>query len=606
MRRTVESEPLQTTRGPSGEPASWAVADPLDEVFEERAPRVTGAELRPELAMAAAFLTAAVAVAVWIPATREWDWPLAVALITSYAVVSRISFHVGAVVAVPTQLVMVPMLFALPVPMVPLAVGAGLILGGLPNVITGRAPPERLVLSLTDSIHALGPALVLGLAAAGELNPSDWPLYAAAFIAQSALDLLVTLVRAPVGRSVELQIRARVHAWIYIVDTLLTPVGILAALAAQLHAYAPVLVVSLGLLLLLLARERTARILQARDRLAALRRERTRVDTAVRRIGESFASNLDGEALLDITLRASVDALDASGGRALMRPEAGRPLVESARVGELAECEHALAAVEATVTKAGTAADLTSGACAAMGYPLRQIGERGEVMRVLAVVRVGEPFAASERELFHYLAAQASVSIENAALHEQLHRQALTDGLTGLSNHRRFQELLQSQVEHARRLGSPLGLIILDVDDFKNVNDSYGHQTGDLVLEQIAQVLRDTCRASDEPARYGGEEFALAMPGMRIDEAEMLAERLRTSIESLEIPLASGGLARVTASFGVAAIPDDAADIPDGARLKVSLLAAADTALYVAKRSGKNRTSRALPPNSEPLRRAAS
>jgi diguanylate cyclase (GGDEF)-like protein len=133
-----------------------------------------------------------------------------------------------------------------------------------------------------------------------------------------------------------------------------------------------------------------------------------------------------------------------------------------------------------------------------------------------------------------------------------------------------------------------MGLIMLDIDDFKRVNDTYGHLQGDLVLREVARVLRQSSREIDEPARYGGEEMAVALPQTDLEGAYRFAERVRRRIESLELPLIDGdGTLRVTASFGAASLKTVAADGKD------SLVAAADAALYRAKRSGKNRTVKA-------------
>ena len=145
------------------------------------------------------------------------------------------------------------------------------------------------------------------------------------------------------------------------------------------------------------------------------------------------------------------------------------------------------------------------------------------------------------------------------------------------------------EVERAKRFGNEMGLIMLDIDNFKRVNDTYGHMQGDLVLREVARVLRESSREIDEPARYGGEEMAVALPGTDLDGAFNFAERVRHAIESLELPLIEGGgTLRVTASFGAAACQGD-----DGDADKDVLVAAADAALYRAKRSGKNRTVRA-------------
>jgi diguanylate cyclase (GGDEF)-like protein len=138
---------------------------------------------------------------------------------------------------------------------------------------------------------------------------------------------------------------------------------------------------------------------------------------------------------------------------------------------------------------------------------------------------------------------------------------------------------------------------MLDIDDFKQINDTYGHQQGDVVLREVARVLRENARQVDEPARYGGEEMAVALPQTDLDGTYLLAERVRESIASLQIHRldGDGGHLQVTASFGVAAFPESA-------RGKDRLIAAADAALYAAKRAGKNRTVRAeaAPPPAVP------
>ena len=162
-----------------------------------------------------------------------------------------------------------------------------------------------------------------------------------------------------------------------------------------------------------------------------------------------------------------------------------------------------------------------------------------------------------EHDLFSSLANSAALSLENVGLHETIQRQAVTDELTGLYNHRRFQEFLTDEVERFRRFGEDLGLMMLDIDDFKRVNDNYGHLQGDEVLREVARVLKETSREVDEPARYGGEEMAVALPQTGLQGAFEFAERVRARIEQLRVPLLEGdGTIRVTASFGVAALPD--------------------------------------------------
>jgi diguanylate cyclase (GGDEF)-like protein len=203
----------------------------------------------------------------------------------------------------------------------------------------------------------------------------------------------------------------------------------------------------------------------------------------------------------------------------------------------------------------------------------------------LTVGRRGRPFTDDERELLQSLAAQAALALENVDLHFQIRRQAVTDELTGLANHGRFQQLLGAEAEQVRRYHHPLGLIMLDVDDFKAINDTYGHLQGDVVLRAVARVVRDNSREADTPARYGGEEMALILPHTDLEGAYAIAERMRAAIEALCIPRIGGeGSLRATASVGVAATRDGTRE---------ALIADADAALYEAKRQGKNRTIRA-------------
>ena len=154
---------------------------------------------------------------------------------------------------------------------------------------------------------------------------------------------------------------------------------------------------------------------------------------------------------------------------------------------------------------------------------------------------------------------------------------ATTDGLTGLINHRTFQERMTEEVNRALRYAIPLPLIVLDVDCFKLFNDAYGHPAGDLVLKAVAGILRDCVRSTDLVARYGGEEFVLILPMTEMEGARAFAERLRTAIESHSWPLRA-----ITASFGVAALRP-------GEESGAELIARADRALYRSKAAGRNR-----------------
>jgi len=327
---------------------------------------------------------------------------------------------------------------------------------------------------------------------------------------------------------------------------------------------------------------------QLAERLAELNQERARLQEAMRRIGETFASNLDREGLLEIVVKTAVDGVGAEAGRASVRPNANSPLEQVTLTGSVDGLEEAVRAAEAKVLETGEPCEASVDGVAALSHPMRRGDDvHARVSGVISVARRDRSFTLAERELFHYLAEQAAVSIENVGLHETVERQAVTDELTGLFNRRRFQEAMATEVERSKRFGQPVGLVLLDLDDFKGVNDTFGHQQGDLVLREVARVLRETSREIDEPARYGGEELAVVLPGTDLEGAYNLAERVRAGIEELSLPLLDGdGALRVTASFGVATLPGSADDMR-------GLVAAADEALYRAKRAGKNRTVRA-------------
>jgi len=324
-------------------------------------------------------------------------------------------------------------------------------------------------------------------------------------------------------------------------------------------------------------------------RLQELGQERLRMELSLRRIGETFASSLDRDGLLEIVVRTAVDAVDAQGGQALMQTHPGGERRPVATVGGGSR-NPAAEEAERRVVAVGepSFADVDGGH--ALAHPLRAGPAAGPDADVIAglisVWRAGRPFSHRERELFHYLAGQAAVSVENVGLHETVERQAVTDELTGLSNRRRFQETMVAEVERSKRFGQDLGLVMLDIDDFKAVNDTYGHQQGDVVLREVAKILRASSREIDEPARYGGEELAVVLPGTDLEGAHNLAERVREGIAALRLPILGDEAAaplRVTASFGAAALTDATGDVR-------ALIAAADEALYQAKRAGKNRT----------------
>ena len=175
---------------------------------------------------------------------------------------------------------------------------------------------------------------------------------------------------------------------------------------------------------------------------------------------------------------------------------------------------------------------------------------------------------------------------ELSAANAQLLVMSSTDVLTGVANRRALEEKLHDMWEHSQRLHEPLSLVMCDIDHFKRVNDEFGHQAGDAVLQQFAKLLADEAREIDRVGRYGGEEFVLLLPGTVLDAAVTFAERVRDCVEKREFKYGEGHTLHRTMSCGVAAWPHPLITTQD------ALLKAADDALYVAKETGRNRVVR--------------
>lgn len=324
---------------------------------------------------------------------------------------------------------------------------------------------------------------------------------------------------------------------------------------------------------------------QLAERLEELRTERARLRESIRRSGEAFAANLDRGGLLKLAMKTAVDAVEADFGRLSLRDQMGDPLVEAAHENSLDDAAEVVGEAERRMLETHELAQSESNGVFVASAPMGQPG--GYPRGVLTVGRRGRSFPAPDLDLLTSLAWQATLALENVELHEEVQRQAVTDKLTGLTNHGRFQEVLGGEMEQVRRYHYPVGLIMLDIDNFKHINDTYGHPQGDQVLQAVARVVRDESREADWAARYGGEEMALILPHTDLEGSFVIAERVRSAVAALRIPvLGADELIEITASIGVAATAD--AD-------KSTLIADADAALYRAKREGKNRTVRATP-----------
>jgi diguanylate cyclase (GGDEF)-like protein len=192
-------------------------------------------------------------------------------------------------------------------------------------------------------------------------------------------------------------------------------------------------------------------------------------------------------------------------------------------------------------------------------------------------------FDREKLNLLAILASFAAMAIHNATLHKRTKLMAITDSLTGLHNHRYFKQYFKQEMGRAKRYHKPFSIIMMDVDDFKGFNDSYGHAAGDNLLRVLGAVILDTVRGVDVAFRYGGEEFIVLLPETRLEKAILAAERLRVAVQTetanrLAGPASSG----VTVSIGVASYPENADKMDE-------LFNIVDSLLYMAKRCGKNK-----------------
>lgn len=211
----------------------------------------------------------------------------------------------------------------------------------------------------------------------------------------------------------------------------------------------------------------------------------------------------------------------------------------------------------------------------------------GKDVGVLAAKSTNEEISAKDFDYLTQLSAQIATTINRANVYAEILKHATLDALTGFYNRRQLEERIKQEVSNAKRQNAPLCGIMTDIDFFKSVNDTYGHAVGDLVLQTIAKIIRGQLREYDIAGRYGGEEFSILLPFTKIEEAEMVAERLRKTIETKIIDISKVNpeseikTIKVTLSLGIYEMQEDDND--------EDLLKKADKALYRAKNTGRNK-----------------
>ena len=291
---------------------------------------------------------------------------------------------------------------------------------------------------------------------------------------------------------------------------------------------------------------------QLQTRLRELAAERARLREAIGRLGEVLAATHDAAQLRRVLVETAVEATGASGGVLI------GPNNELVRVGSPMGRER--------IEQPLLAGQVSYG----------------------SLMLFGDEFSDDDRMTAASLASQAVIALEAARLHRIVSNQALVDGLTGLANRRACEETLAAELARAARFPGALSVVVADLDDFKEVNDRFGHQAGDVVLREFAALLSAGVRDIDLAGRWGGEEFLLVLPGTDLEGATRVAERIRLALADRVVLSVDGEPIRATASFGVASYPQ--------AHTASALFAAADGALYDAKRTGKNRVSVAAAP----------
>ena len=304
---------------------------------------------------------------------------------------------------------------------------------------------------------------------------------------------------------------------------------------------------------------------------------------AIARVGDALASTHDRQAILQVVLDTA--RLTAGAEEARFWNVSGRRLQAVGTNQVLSRGSGLAGAVaERGEPAIGASAEAEPPSRTAMAVPVHI---QGRLAGVLAVYGREHRFTADELETLRTFARQAEAAIDNTFLHEEAARLAITDGLTGVWNRRYFDLRVTEELEAAVRFGEPFSLVLVDLDDFKQVNDTHGHQVGDGALVELSRRLVATTREVDLVARYGGEEFALVLPRTDRGGAVLLAEKVREAVAG-EAFAADGTTLTLTISAG-------AATFPDHGRSVKALVEAADAALYRAKGAGKNRVEAAAP-----------
>jgi diguanylate cyclase (GGDEF)-like protein len=328
-----------------------------------------------------------------------------------------------------------------------------------------------------------------------------------------------------------------------------------------------------------------------------LQASRDELQNGLARLGETLAGSHDLDRILHVVLESAMASTRASGGMVMLLNPARDQLVLAASQGVEVPLDLRLPMGEGITGSVITSGEPVRGRAGhgpgelwpAPGEPTGTsciavpLKSSGTVIGVLDLFGSALPGGFDDTDLatIRTFAAQATVAVDNVLLHEEAQRLSITDGLTGLWNYRYFTMSVTKEIERASRFGRPLALLMLDLDHFKDVNDSFGHQRGDAVLVELAGRIRAEARDVDTVARYGGEEIVVVLPETDEAGARQAAERFCSAVRRK--PFGDSGLppVRLTISAGVAVYPMHGSTAS-------ALLAMADAALYEAKHAGRD------------------
>jgi len=536
---------------------SPAQVDMIQRARERAAHRAERREMGTEVAVAIAFLAAAAGLA--LRGHPDALHPvLAVWLTAVCAVMVRIEFEVGEGITRPVQLAVMPMLLLLPAPFVPALVALAHVAARLPDALRGRIPFPRLALSVSDSWFTVLPVLLLMLAGRPTASVAGAALLAGVLVALLAGDLAINSLRLAVGVGIDPRNELRSFAWVYLVDVLLTPVGVLAAVAARAHPGAVAGVLPLAALLSLFARERRGRVEGALELQNLAQANEERLQSIVQNSSDLIAI-VDADGRVG-TLTGSVEPVFGPGWHEAL----GCRLLEFVHPDDVPVA----------------AAFLAQAGCGAVGETSegewRMLYHDGSWRHIAAVAA---NLLGDERVRGVVLTVRDVE--QRKAFEEQLRHRAFHDPLTALANRALFYDRVEHALSYGDRDGGRIAVLFVDLDDFKAVNDRLGHTIGDRLLVEVAARLRSCVRAADTAARLGGDEFGVLLGAIGgPNEPMQAASRILAALgEPMDI---DGEDMELGVSIGIALTGN-------GDRGADELLRQADVAMYAAKRRGKRR-----------------